>query len=165
MRKKGPVMASGAGFRLFCILGGLLALGSAAAAKPALGAAAGPAGLRAPMPGVAPPGRMLARQDQALRPGHHHRRHGGYGYGHAGYGFYDARSYPQLLLIVPEAHDEPEKEAVPTVVGIARPPVADPVIYRIESRKGRQVARVIRLGADGAVPDSGGAHIVEVKPR
>ncbi len=155
-------MTIGAGFRLFCILGGLLALGSAAAAKPALGAAAGPAGLRAPMPGVAPPARMLARQDRAFRPGHYYRRHGGSGYG--GYGFYEARSYPQLL-IAPEARDEPQREAVPTVVGIRRPPVADPVIYRIESRRGRQVARVIRLGADGAVPDSASAHIVEVKPR
>lgn len=157
-------MTIGAGLRLFCILGGLLALGFAATAKPALGGAAAPAGVRAPMPGIAPPARMLARPGQAFRPGHSYRRPGGYGHGYGGYGFYEARSYPQLL-IAPEERNEPQREAVPTVIGIRRPPAADPVIYRIESRKGRQVARVIRLGADGAVPDSGGAHIVEVKPR
>lgn len=158
-------MAHGAGFHLLCGLGGLLAFGANAAAAPALGAAPVPAGFGAPAPRLAPPGRALARQERAFQPGHHHRRHGAYGYGYGGYGFYDGRAYPQVLVVLPQEPDEPEREAVPTVVGIQRPPAADPVIYRIEGRKGRQVARVIRLGADGASPASGGGHIVPVSRR
>lgn len=150
-------MAHGAGFHLLCGLGGLLALGASAAAAPVVGAA--PAGFSAP----SPRGSMLAQQQRALRPLHGPRRHGGYGYG--GYGFYDGRAYPQVLVVLPQEPDEPEREAVPTVVGIQRPPAADPVIYRIEGRKGRQVARVIRLGADGASPVSGGPHIIPIDRR
>jgi hypothetical protein len=154
-------MAHGAGFHLLCGLGGLLALGASAAAAPVVGAA--PAGFSAPSPRMAPRGSMLAQQQRAIRPLHGHRRHGGYGYG--GYGFYDGRAYPQVLVVLPEEREEPKQEAVPTVVGIQRPPVADPVIYRIEGRKGRQVARVIRLGADGASPVSGGPHIIPIDRR
>lgn len=160
-------MRHGTGGRLLCVLGGILAVGPGALAAPAPGAAPALASLSAPAPRLAP-GRMLARQEPIFRPGHGHRRHGSYGYGSYGYGsygFHHGRSYPQLPLILPAARDEPEKEAVPTVVGIRRPPTADPVIYRIESRKGRQVARVIRLGADGAAADSGGAHIIPVQRR
>ena len=163
MRTKERARARGAGFHVVGGLGGLLALETGASAAPALGSAAAPAGFSVPAPRLAASGRMLVRQDRAFRPRHGHSRHGAYGYG--GYGFYDGRSYPQVVLILPEERDEPEKEAVPTVVGIARPPAADPVIYRIESRKGRQVARVIRLGADGASPASGSPHIVPVTRR
>lgn len=154
-------MIGGAEFRLLWVLGGLLALGADASAAPALGAAPARAGFGAPAPRMAPPGRMLARQDRAFRPGHGYRRHVGYG----GYGFYDASSYPQLLLIAPEARDEPEKEAIPVVVGIRRPPAADPVLYRIEHERGRPVARTIRFGEKGPELVAGGARLIEVKRR
>lgn len=157
-------MRHGAGFHLLCALAGGLAFGPAASAAPAIGAAPAPAGLGAPAPRSAPAG-MAARPERAFLPGHHHRRHALAGYGYGGYGFYDGRSYPQVVLILPEEREEPKREAVPTVVGIPRPPAADPVLYRIEGRKGRQVARVIRLGADGASSASGSAHIIPVGRR
>lgn len=165
MWRKEPAMAHGAGFHLLCGLCGLLALGANASAAPALGAAPAPAGFGAPAARPAVPGRVLERQERVFQPGYHRRGPGGYGYGLGGYGFYDGRSYPQVLIVLPQEPEEPKQEAVPTVVGIQRPPAADPVIYRIESRKGRQVARVIRLGADGASPASGSPHIVPVTRR
>lgn len=154
-------MAFGAGFHLVFTVGAVLALGSEVAAAPALGAAPGRGGLTMP----AAPGRLLARQGPAFRPADVQRRR--FAHGHAGFypGFDDRPAASRLVVILPEDRDEPAREAVPTVIGIARPPAADPVIYRIETVRGRQLARVIRLGADGATGESGGPRIVRVGRR
>lgn len=145
-------------FRLACIAGAVLALGSNVSARPAGGPAA-PAGVRAPALASAAPGRVLAGPMRPVRPGlRAHGRHvpgGAYGYGLGGYGpgFYDSSLNVLLGTAAPDYQFERvEPPSIPVAIGIQRPPAADPVIYRIENRGGRQVARVVRIGADGIVP-------------
>lgn len=161
-------------FRLVCIVGGVLALGSGASGKPLAGSAA-PAGVRAPALASAPQVRALAGTMRPVRPGL--RGHGrylpgrylpGYGYGLGGYGpgYYDPSLNLSVLTAEPEYRFErAEPPSIPVAVGIQRPPAADPVIYRIESQRGRQVARVIRIGADGVMPIDGGGRLIAVGKR
>ncbi len=75
----------------------------------------------------------------------------------------------------PGAEPPAERRAfdpVPVSVGIANPPAASPVIYRIEREKGRPVVRVIRVDGDEpetraarVARDESGARILTVTPR
>lgn len=156
-------------FRLACIAGGLLALGSSVSARPAGGPAA-PAGVRAPALTSSTPARALAGAIRPARPalrGHgFHRRGHGYGFGGYGPGFYD----PSLTVSLGTGgldyqFERAEPPSIPVAIGIQRPPAADPVIYRIENLRGRQVARIIRIGADGVVPIDGGGRLISVGKR
>ena len=143
-------------FRLACIAGGLLAFASNVSARPAGGPAA-PAGVRAPALASAAPARALTGAMRPGRPGlrGHGRQGYGYGYGLGGYGagFYDSSLNVLLGTAAPDYQFErAEPPSIPVAIGIPRPPAADPVIYRIENQRGRQVARIIRIGADGVVP-------------
>lgn len=156
-------------FRLVCILGGVLALGSGASGKPAAGPAA-PAGVRAPALASAPQARALAGPMRPVRPGFrgHGRHFPGYGYCCGGYGpgFYDPSLNLSVLTAEPEYRFErAEPPSIPVAVGIQRPPAVEPVLYRIESQRGRQVVRVIRIGADGIMPIDGGGRLIAVRPR
>jgi len=55
--------------------------------------------------------------------------------------------------VLPEASEPPpQKEpSIPVAIGIPRPPAADPVLYRIETQKGRPVVRIMRFSSDGYV--------------
>lgn len=140
-------------FRLACIVGSLLALGSSVSARPAGGPAA-PAGGRAPALASASQARALAAPARPSHAGPRGRgfHRPGYGYGLAGYwpGTYDPSFQLSVQTGQPDYRAEPP--SIPVAVGIPRPPVADPVIYRIEGERGRQVVRVIRIGANDVLP-------------
>ena len=143
-------------FRLACIAGVVLLIAVPASAR-SVGGPAGSAGARAPA--LASAARSLA---PAARPFHagprgrgFHRPGYGSGYGLGGYwpGFYDPSLQLSLQAHQPDYRFErAEPPSIPVAIGISRPPAADPVIYRIETQRGRQVARIIRIGTDGAVP-------------
>ncbi|MCV9941233.1 hypothetical protein OIU35_33240 [Boseaceae bacterium BT-24-1] len=86
------------------------------------------------------------------RPGHVYRRHAGH-YGGGYPGFYGWPSGQQAVVALPEASEPPpaREPSVPVAIGIPRPPVADPVLYRIETYRGRPVVRVMRFSSDGRV--------------
>ncbi|WP_332683804.1 hypothetical protein, partial [Bosea sp. (in: a-proteobacteria)] len=99
-----------------------------------------------------------------LRPGSggrgFHRGAGHFGgYGGYGPGYYDSALYVIVPGGEPEERREPAERSIPVAVGIQRPPAADPVIYRIENHRGGQVARVIRIGAEGITPAYGGRTV------
>lgn len=126
------------------VFAGLCGATLPAAAAPGFGAAP-PAGLSGSVPRFAPM-RPIAR------PGHvRHGRAGFYGDGYSG--LYGWPGDQRVVVVAPEAREPaPEKErSIPVAIGIPRPPAADPVLYRIETRQGRPVVRVMRFGSDGQV--------------
>ncbi|KUL97525.1 hypothetical protein DK26_00830 [Bosea sp. WAO] len=155
-------------FRLACIAGGLLALGSSAFARPAGGPAA-PAGVRAPALASAAQARPLAMPGRPFQGGPRGRgfHRPGYGYGLGGYwpGFYDPSPRLSVRTSQPDYRFERAEPSIPVAVGIPRPPVADPVIYRIEGERGRQVVRVIRIGANDVLPLETGERRVPAGKR
>lgn len=157
-------------FRLACIAGGLLALGSNVSARPAGGPAA-PTGVRAPALGSVPQARPLAMPARPFQAGPRgrgfHRPGYGYGYGLGGYwpGFYDPSPQLSVRTSQPDYSFERAEPSIPVAVGIPRPPVADPVIYRIEGERGRQVVRVIRIGANDVLPLESGERRSPARKR
>jgi hypothetical protein len=57
------------------------------------------------------------------------------------------------VIVQPEASEPPQQKepSIPVAIGIPRPPAADPVLYRIETQKGRPVVRIMRFSRDGYV--------------
>lgn len=133
------------GVPLLAAVAGLCVVAYPAAAAPGLSAAPR-AGLSASAPRFAPM-RPIAR------PGH--LRHGRAGF-HGG-GFYSGLSGWQgeqrVVIVLPEASEPPaaKEPSIPVAIGIPRPPAADPVLYRIETRRGQPVVRVMRFSSDGGV--------------
>lgn len=83
-----------------------------------------------------------------------HARHGRAGFYGGGYsGFYGSPGEQRIVVVLPEASEPPpQKEpSIPVAIGIPRPPAADPVLYRIETQKGRPVVRIMRFSSDGYV--------------
>lgn len=137
-------MKRDAGLTLTVLLAGLCLAASPAASAPGFGAASAP-GLSASAPRFAPM-RPIARS------GHLHRRHAGtYGGGYPG--FYGEPGGQQTVILLPEASEPPpaKEPSIPVAIGIPRPPAADPVLYRIETYRGRPVVRVMRFASDGRV--------------
>lgn len=136
-------MKRDAGLSLAALLAGLCLAASPAAA--ASGVLAAPAGVSGPVPRSAPT-RSIAR------PGHiHHRRTGGYGVGYPG--IHGWPSGQQTVIVLREASEPPpaREPSIPVAIGIPRPPAADPVLYRIETHRGRPIVRVMRFSSDGRV--------------
>lgn len=126
------------------VFAGLCVGASPAAAAPGFGAAP-PAGLSGSVPRFAP-------MRPGVRPGRvRHGRAGFYGDGYSG--LYGWPGDQRVVVVVPEASEPPpEKErSIPVAIGIPRPPAADPVLYRIETRRGQPVVRVMRFSSDGRV--------------
>jgi hypothetical protein len=129
------------GMPLLAALAGLLAFPAAAAG---FGAAPRP-GLSASAPG-------FAAMRPGARPGHvRHGRGGFYGGGYSG--LYGWPGDQRVVVVLPEASEPPsvKEPSIPVAIGIPRPPAADPVLYRIETHRGRPVVRVMRFGSDGRV--------------
>ena len=129
---------------LLALFGGLSLASSPIAA--AQGFVATPAaGLSGPAPRLAP-ARPAARSRHfdAGRAGMHRVGYPGY-HGWSG--------GQQTVIVLSEASEPPpaEEPSIPVAIGIPRPPAADPVLYRIETRKGRPVVRVMRFASDGRV--------------
>lgn len=106
----------------------------------------------APSAGVSGSVPRFAPMRPAARPGH--LRHGRAGLHGGGYsGLYGWPGDQRVVVVVPEASEPPpERErSIPVAIGIPRPPAADPVLYRIETRQGRPVVRVMRFSSDGRV--------------
>ncbi|WP_129155777.1 hypothetical protein [Bosea sp. Tri-44] len=119
-------------------------MASPATAAPGFGAA--------PSAGISGSAPRFAPMRPMARPGHAHRRHAGiYGGGYPG--FYGWPGGQQTVIVFPEASEPPpvKEPSVPVAIGIPRPPAADPVLYRIETRNGRPVVRVMRFASDGRV--------------
>lgn len=132
------------GMPLLVALTGLCLVTFPAAAAPGFGAAP-PAGLSGSVPRFAP-------MRPGTRPGHfRHGRTGFYGGGYSGFSGWAGDQ--RVVIVLPEASEPPpEKErSIPVAIGIPRPPAADPVLYRIETRQGRPVVRVMRFSSDGRV--------------
>lgn len=131
------------GMPLFIMFAGLCGVGSPAFAAP--GFAAAPAvGLSGSAPRFSPM-RPIAR------PGHVHRGRAAL---HDGYpGSYGWPGDQRVVVVLPQASEPPsvKEPSIPVAIGIPRPPAADPVLYRIETRKGRPVVRVMRFSSDGRV--------------
>lgn len=98
----------------------------------------------------------------------------------AGGGFYPYAFGNGTTTIVQEPGDEPERmvdrnsfEHMPASTGIERPPLAAPVIYRIEGTKARPTVRVMRVGIDDrragyrhlASAEGGNPEILTLRPR
>lgn len=129
---------------LLATFAGLCMANSSAEAAPGF-AAAPSAGVNASAPRFAP-----ARPSS--RPGH--VRHGRGGFYSGGYsGFYGSLGEQRVVVVLPEASEPPpqKESSIPVAIGIPRPPAADPVLYRIESQKGRPVVRIMRFSSDGYV--------------
>lgn len=130
------------GMPLGVVVAGLCAATSPALAAPGFAAAPAGRGFSAPAPRLSP-------MRPVAKPGYAHR--GRAGVYDAGYpGFYGGSSDQRVVVVLPEASEPPpERErSIPLAVGIARPPAADPVLYRIETRRGQPVVRVMRFGSD-----------------
>ena len=87
-----------------------------------------------------------------VRPGH--VRHGRAGFRAGGYaGSFGWPGDQRVVIVLPEASEPPavKEPSIPVAIGIPRPPAADPVLYRIETHKGRPVVRVMRFSSDGRV--------------
>lgn len=116
-----------------------------AVAAPGFAAAPAAGGLSAPAPRFSP-------MRPSVRPGHvRYGRAGFYGDGYSG--LYGWPGDQRVVVVLPEASEPPpEKErSIPVAIGIPRPPAADPVLYRIETRRGQPIVRVMRFGSDGRV--------------
>ncbi|WID96453.1 hypothetical protein QO058_27670 [Bosea vestrisii] len=137
-------MKCDAGLPLAALFAGLCLVASPAAAAPGFAAA--------PASGASAPAPRFAPMRPIARPGHVHRRHAGY-YGGGYPGFYGWPAGQQAVIVLPDASEPPpaKEPSIPVAIGIPRPPVADPVLYRIEERNGRPVVRVMRFGSDGRV--------------
>lgn len=129
---------------------GIVFAGFCVAAFPAVAA---PGFVAAPAAGsFSAPAPRFAPMRPIARPGHvRHGRAGFYGDGYSG--LYGWPGDQRVVVVVPEASEPPpEKErSIPVAIGIPRPPAADPVLYRIETRRGQPVVRVMRFGSDGRV--------------
>lgn len=146
----------------------LALMAGAVSAKPAGGPSAGSPGLQAASPGrpAGAPGRFVGRSSHGGAHGHFRpgRRFAG------GPGLIDPVFYNSAIQgpVYPEQFGgriEIEiQRSIPVAVGIARPPQASPVIYRIEGGKGRTVARVIRIDDAGSEVVSQ-ARVVRVGSR
>lgn len=137
-------MKRDAGLPLLGLLAGLCVAGSPAAAAPGF--------VTAPTAGASASASRFAPTRPVARPGHvRHGRAGIYGVGYSG--FYGWPSGQQTVIVLPEASEPPpaKEPSVPVAVGIPRPPAADPVLYRIETRNGRPVVRIMRFSSDGRV--------------
>lgn len=131
------------GMPLGIVFVGLCLATSPAVAAPGFAAAPAGRGFSAPVP-------RLSAMRPVAKPGYAHRgRAGAYGAGYPG--FYGEPGDQRVVVILPDASEPPpEKErSIPVAIGIARPPVADPVLYRIETRGGQPVVRVMRFSSDG----------------
>jgi hypothetical protein len=128
------------GVSLLATFAGLCVAVSPAAAAPGLGAAP-PAGLSASAPRFAPI-RPIAR------PGHVRDGRAGFYSGFSGW-----PGEQRVVIVLPEASEPPaaKEPSIPVAIGIPRPPAADPVLYRIETRRGQPVVRVMRFSSDGGV--------------
>ncbi|KRE12471.1 hypothetical protein ASE66_18190 [Bosea sp. Root483D1] len=123
---------------------GLCAASSSATAAPGFGAA--------PSAGVSGSAPRFAPMRPSARPGHaRHGRAAFYGGGYSG--LYGWPGDQRVVVVLPEASEPPsvKEPSIPVAIGIPRPPAADPVLYRIETRQGRPVVRVMRFSSDGAV--------------
>lgn len=131
------------GMPLLVAFAGLCLVTSPAAAAPGFGAVA-PAGVSGSAPRFAPtrPG---------AQPGHVRRGRGGFYGGYSGFSGWPGDQ--RVVIVLPEASEppSPKEPSIPVAIGIPRPPAADPVLYRIETHKGRPVVRVMRFGSDGQV--------------
>lgn len=136
-------MKRDAGLPLAALLAGFCLAAAPAAAAP--GVLAAPAGVSGPAPRFAPT-RPMARLDHL-----HHSRTGGYGVGYPG--IYSWPGGQQTVIVLPEAREPPpaREPSIPVAIGIPRPPAADPVLYRIETHRGRPIVRVMRFSSDGRV--------------
>ncbi|CAN7263747.1 hypothetical protein LJR090_001332 [Bosea sp. LjRoot90] len=137
-------MKRDAGLPLTVLLAGLCLAASPAAAAPGF--------VAAPASGVSGPAPRFAPMRPIARPGHVSRRHAGY-YGGGYPGFYGWPSGQQTVVVLPEASEPPpvKESSIPVAIGIPRPPAADPVLYRIETYRGRPIVRVMRFSSDGRV--------------
>ena len=110
------------------------------------------AGAAAPAAGVSGSAPRFAPMRPIARPGHVRHRRAGY-HGGAYSGLYGWPGEQSVVVVLPQASEPPpmREPSVPVAIGIPRPPVADPVLYRIETRNGRPVVRVMRFGSDGRV--------------
>ena len=132
------------GASLLAAFAGLCIAASPADAAPGFGA-----GSRAGYAGPAP---RFAPLRPGARPGHvRHGRAGFYGGGYPG--SYGWPGDQRVVVVLPEASEPPpaKEPSIPVAIGIQRPPVADPVLYRIETERGRPVVRVMRFSSDGRV--------------
>ncbi|MGX1785613.1 hypothetical protein ACWIGM_02680 [Bosea sp. NPDC055332] len=137
-------MKLGARFPLLATFAGLCAASSPAEAAPGF--------VSAPGGGVSAPAPRLAPMRPAARPGHiHPGRSGFYGGGYPGNFGWPGEQ--RVIIVQPEVSEPPQARdaSVPVAIGIRRPPEADPVLYRIETRNGRPVVRVMRFSSDGQV--------------
>jgi hypothetical protein len=137
-------MRSRFGVSLFAAFAGFCFVASPAAAAPGFGTARGP--------GISDSAPRFAPMRPGARPGHvRHGRAGFYGGGYSG--SYGWPSDQRVVVVLPEASEPPpQKEpSIPVAIGIPRPPAADPVLYRIETQKGRPVVRIMRFSSDGYV--------------
>jgi len=138
-------MRACAGIPLLAMFVGLCAAGSPASAASGF--------VAAPMArGMSGPASRFAPMRPIARPGHVYRRHAGY-YGGGYPGLYGWPGGQQTVVVLPEASEPPpaKEPSVPVAIGIPRPPAADPVLYRIETYRGRPIVRVMRFGSDGRV--------------
>lgn len=132
------------GMPLLAVFAGFCVTASPVTAAPGFGGASS-AGVSRPAPRFAP-------MRPAVRPGH--VRHGRAGFRTGGYsGSFGWPGDQRVVVVLPEASEPPSvKElSIPVAIGIPRPPAADPVLYRIETERGRPVVRVMRFSSDGRV--------------
>lgn len=135
-------MRARSGMPLLAALMGLLAFPAAAA--PGFGVA--------PPAGVSASASRFAPIRPSALPGH--VRYGRAGFHGGGYpGLYGWPGDQRVVVVLPQASEPPsvKEPSIPVAIGIPRPPAADPVLYRIETRKGRPVVRVMRFSSDGRV--------------
>jgi hypothetical protein len=132
------------GVPLLAAIAGFCVVAFPAAAAPGFGAA--------PSAGVSGSAPRFAPMRPGARPGHaRHSRASFHGGGYSG--FYGWPGDQRVVVVLPEVSEPPpvKEPSIPVAVGIPRPPVADPVLYRIETHRGRPVVRVMRFGSDGRV--------------
>ncbi|SFC58650.1 hypothetical protein SAMN05428997_108168 [Bosea sp. CRIB-10] len=132
------------GVPLLAAFAGLCVVAYPAAAAPGFGAA--------PSAGVSGSAPRFAPMRPGARPGHvRHGRAGFYGGGFSGFSGWPGDQ--RVVIVLPEASEPPsvKEPSIPVAIGIPRPPAADPVLYRIETRRGQPVVRVMRFSSDGGV--------------
>ncbi|MEI5664037.1 hypothetical protein WBO78_03780 [Bosea sp. CCNWLW174] len=133
------------GIPLGIVFAGLCVAASSAVAAPGFGAVPLSGGFSAPAPRLSPM-RPVAKSSYSRRG-----RVGVYGAGYPG--FYGGSGDQRVVVVLPEASEPPpdKERSIPVAIGIARPPAADPLLYRIETRQGQPVVRVMRFSSDGRV--------------
>lgn len=115
----------------------------------AVSASAAPGFVSAPVAGASAPAPRMAPMRPPARFGHVPRGLSGL----SGYPGLYGWSGERTVIVLPEASEPPaaREPSIPVAIGIPRPPAADPVLYRIETYKGRPVVRSMRFGSDGRV--------------